>query len=629
MPIKVLEKEVWSKVQAGEVIIGPYSVVRELIDNSIDANSKNIIISIEKGGKQTISVKDDGDGITLFDSKLLFMNHATSKISDFEDLKHLYSMGFRGEALYSICSVSYITLQSRNAADDLGFEVIANGSKRILEKNLSIPKGTSVTVQKLFFNTPPRLSFLGSDRKEYERIRTIIVEKALANPEVSFTFLNEGKKVFEYSKKENFEDRINEVYPNIDIKNLIHIDIKAIEEDYPALLENYKIEDFLILCSSRNYCSSFKPIYHFIFNDRATVSETLQRRVKGFYSSYLPKGFYPYLFFKIRLSPEFIDFNVHPSKETIKIVKEEEFSKIILDIIYKKLSKESFSIDLPDFISLNKDNITYQREENSLYSQNLQCNNSIDKTDFLSSGIYSNSNIYEANADIIHEASSGIKDELGKDNKIENLSFYQNPFDFIKYGNISGVLFKTYILVEYNDLLMVVDQHAADERITFNTLIKFYNKKKRGLLFPKIVEIKEIQDKTILDLFEKIGIEIEQTSKQYYQILTIPDIIPEQQESLFIDGLISFITERAAEKTFLDIENSQIEKFVESFYSHIVARNACHLAIKSGDILGLLDIKRLLERLFAEKNYSSCPHGRPTYYIIKKEDFERSFLRKK
>ncbi|HPC38283.1 MAG TPA: DNA mismatch repair endonuclease MutL [Exilispira sp.] len=624
--IKKLPKEVWSKIQAGEVIDGPSAVIRELIDNSIDANSNNIKILIEDSGLSKIEVEDDGEGITFDDSMLLFTNHATSKISNFDDLNELRTLGFRGEALYSIGSISYVQVKSRNLKEEIGFELIINGGKRILHKKIPFSKGTKISVQKLYFNVPAREKFLENKRKELSNIKEVFFNKAFAGWDRSLTLISDKRTLYEFIKCENIENRINQIYPNIDLSQMSFIDYVEINKKYKSFIENFKISNITIIFSNRSSYSKNRTIFHFSFNKRSASNEDLLKRIKGFYSNYLPRGFYPYFFMEIEMDPMMIDCNVHPAKKNIKINQQNNFISFIIQIIDNKLKESQFSfynIKDENFISnidiLNKEyDKKNNKEKAKILDENFGENYNSSENDLYNEiGVF-NESIKEDESD---------NNFFNKEENINNISFKKDRIiDLIQNGKYHGQIFETYLIFENKNCLLIVDQHAADERISYNILIENINKKRRILLFPKVIDLLKIDEEEIekiIDLFDNAGIEMTRIGKNKIQIFAIPQIVPSIDEDNFINETIDFI---ANEFKSIRIE---LKDFIKLFYSHIIAKSACHLAIKQGDILTEFEAKNLCKKLFDQDSFEKCPHGRPTFFIIDKDNFEKIFLRKK
>lgn len=606
--IKKLSKEVWSKIQAGEVIEGPSGIIRELIDNSIDAKSENVSVLFVDSDLKKIIVEDDGEGIKYDDSFLLFNNHSTSKINEFEDLNKLESLGFRGEALFSIGSVSYVNLKSRNIDEEIGFELVINGGKKILHEKIPFSKGTRISVEKIFFNVPAREKFLENKNKELQSIKQVFLGKAFSTKNVALTLASEKKVIYEFKKANTTEERIKEIFPDLDISSMGIIDKTDFEKQKKYFLDKYKIKEIKIICSNRLIYSKNKSNYFFSFNKRSAINENLLKRLKIFYSNYLPKGFYPYFFLDIELEASFIDCNVHPAKRDIKLKDETEFINSIIDMINFKLSQNQIIYYNNGFISSTKDESTYGNNHNiDIQTRILFENKDNDKNLFFDEVKNSDDNYYE-------------------NNLLENCTDKFNRSEISNYllkGKFLGLLFNTYLLFENGNALLIVDQHAADERITYNLLIKNIKSKKRILMFPKIIDLNNYNDENVINLFENAGIEISILADFKAQIYAIPDIVPSYDEQNFIEETINFINDNRF------IKYAEIDKFVSNFYQNIVAKSACHLAIRQNDILSENEAKKLCKTLFEQDDYQSCPHGRPTFFIIDKNSFEKTFLRKK
>lgn len=598
--IKKLPKEVWAKIQAGEVIDGPASVISELIDNSIDANCKNIKIIVEDTATFKLIIEDDGNGISFEDSFLLFNNHATSKIDKFEDLFELKTLGFRGEALFSIGNVSYVSLKSRYFKEEIGFELVFNGGKRLLHQKIPYSKGTVISIQNLFFNVPVREKFLSDSNKEISNIKQTFLNKTFAAYDISFDLIVGKKNIYNFPFTTNIEERIVQMYPDIEMNMMTYIDKEDFIKKDKQFIDKFQINKIKIICSNRTVYSKYRSFIYFSFNNRSTIDENLLKRIKGFYSSYLPKGFYPYFFMEIEMNPKLIDFNVHPAKKNIKIQNENDFISSILKLLNIKLNEKLASINNYDNEYFITTQDSYIDKQNNKFDFKFDLEKKISEENFFFNK-EENNQIYEGN--------EFIRKEL--------LQNFQGKLKFL------GQIFKTYLMFEYLEKLIIIDQHAADERITYNLLMNSINKKRRVLLFPKVIEIKTVDiDKTI-SLLDNAGIEIIDLGKGKVQIYSIPEIVPDNDEENFIIEINNFIN------THNKFEAYEIQQFVKEFYKYIVEKSACHLAIKQKDTLTENDSIRLCEELFKQENFESCPHGRPTLFILNKEDFEKSFLRKK
>lgn len=644
--VKILSKDIYSKIQAGEIIEGPSSVIRELIDNSIDAKSKNIIVELVNSGIDAIVVKDDGEGIEKDDLKLVFKNHATSKISSEKDLKNIKTLGFRGEALYSIASVSRMVIKSKISMEDSGYMIKVYGGKDIDFSPISINNGTTVNVQDLFFNIPARKKFLNNSKKELNLIKKLFVNKAATNPKISFKLINNGKTIYNFFNKDSFFYRIKDILGESTYKYLKKLDTNEIIKYDEQLFDQYKINEFKLVFSSKDFYSKYRSFFLIIINGRPVVEDEIIKKIKGFYYSYLPRGFYPYFILNINLDPIFLDQNIDPTKNKIKIENDSLFAKKIADIIKKHLNSETEQFT---YSYSNKQNYTtknfrnedtFQKvEENKILTDRELFSNK-NEDDKLNTFSFDEDNKFNnTNLSIEEETSNNINHDIDKYNdtysysdiinaeklielsEINNISIYSKDF-----GEFKTILFYTYLLFEKDEELFLIDFHAAYERINYNKLkSNFKRNRRRPLLFPEIINLKTSNIKGNSQILKKIeilnenGFEIEQIGESTFQIISIPDVIKSNDEPALMEEIYAFLEDD--ELKTLDYEHLK-EK--------VIARLACRMSPKAFDKLDKVDIKRFISIFNTEvENYNSCPHGRPTIIKIDKNYFDKKFYRTK
>lgn len=665
--IKQLDNNTINKIAAGEVIESPKSIIKELVENSIDAKADEVIIEIKNGGKKYIRISDNGTGIKKDEIESAFKRHYTSKIDTADDLETLHTLGFRGEALASIAAVAKVEIISRTADDISGTKLIIEGGITVLKEDIGCPVGTTIIVTDLFYNVPARLKFLKSDTSESTAINETVVNLSLCSPNVSFKYMNNGGTVFKTPKSTNMLNVISSLYDKDMVRSLIELNYEG---------ECIKVTGYT---TNLNYHRGNRKYQLLFVNNRFIKHKRANFFIEAAYHTLLPNGKYPACFIKIEIDTSLIDVNVHPAKTEIRIKDEEKVLNELKNAIYKALrgvnlvkevrsenvAKNSSSISkfnekllfyeeasTNDIYSTtdNKSNnnineinkvvekdrikiIDYTGEDSnssinkpSNYNENPNNIKYTDKIEHLDNSEYSN--------DKIEFTETSSKSGFSKD--IETLGFTDNLDVFISSDKIKaidekttisqlkviGMLFNTYILCEStltNEFYMI-DQHAAHERINYEMYL--YQIENRSivlqeLLIPEVINLSyedyylAISNK---DFFGKIGIPIESFGNNDILISSIPLIFVEMNiKDLFLTVLDSI--KEVRKNSSLDVEMRKIIK------------NACVKSVKAGDNLHSMEIKRLIEDLSNAKSPYTCPHGRPTIIKMTRYEVERMFER--
>ncbi len=570
--IKILPKNIVNKIAAGEIVERPASVVKELVENSLDAESKNISIEVKKAGKQLIRVADDGLGMTPEDAELSCLRHSTSKISSSDDLENIKTLGFRGEALASISSVSNMRviscIDSKQGATDIYLE----GGDIIDKKITGRAKGTTVEVRDLFFNTPARRKFFKTDTTEFSHITNIVGHFILAFPDVEFKLTHGGKNIFNITKDMDLKDRINCVLGKDLFDNLLKID---------SVESLFKLHGYI---SKPEYTRKNRRSQIFFVNKRYIQNSTLSHALYQGYFSLVERGRYPAAVVFMDIKPNQIDVNIHPTKLEIKFLSQsivhDKFQNAVRQTIqkFKLESGEETNFGstarIQDNIKTRFDSKNFQKKELSF--------------DF--------------------EKSQNIFEELSYDEYLETEQgeFYQ--------------LDNTYIVNVFFDKIRITDQHAAHERILyeiFSKAIKEGKIQKQNLLLPERIDLSR-EDIILLkqkkNLFNKMGFEIEEFGQGSFNIQAIPAILKEKN----------------TKKIFRDIldDIKDLGKGKQNLTEEIVKITACKAAIKAGDKLSVREIQMLLRDLKQCELPFTCPHGRPTQIEIDKRELEKRFHRK-
>lgn len=613
--IILLDDKLINKIAAGEVVERPASIVKELVENSIDANSKNISIEIFDGGIPYIKVSDDGNGMNEVDSVLAFSRHATSKIKADKDLYSINTLGFRGEALASIAAISKVTLLTREETSQLGVKLSIEGGK-ILEKQPSgCQKGTSVEIKDVFYNTPARRKFLKRPSTEAMYISDIIIKIALSHPEISFKYLKDKKLQFITSGNKNIEDVIIRLFGSDIIEQLLY--------------SNYKDEylNIKIYMGKNSLNKSNRNMQFFFVNGRYIKNKTLTAAVDEAYKTYIPINRYPVVFMYINIDPRQIDVNIHPSKLEIKFSDEKTIFNTVYDIIKNTLKSNNL---IPDGF-LNKVKPTFKFNEvnnkivgkqekiefNSLKNEHQKNNNIFEeiKNQDNQDNNYSNDKItnefyqHQNNESKICENNTQTSEFETKYNKLK---------EEISDIKIIGTLFSTYIIVEKEDVFYIIDQHAAHERILYEKFMNKFDKvQAKQTTFPIVVNL-QYNDLEILndekELIENLGFRYEQFGGNSVILREVPVILGQPEaKQLFIDIIEKLKDKEITNKIHLKEEN--------------ITMMACKAAVKAMDKLSNEEIIKLFEDLKVAENPYTCPHGRPLIVSITKNQLEKMFKR--
>ena len=560
--IVLLDELTINKIAAGEVIERPASIVKELVENSIDAGSTNILIEIKNGGKTFIKVSDNGKGILFDDMQIAIERHSTSKIRKIEDLENTYTMGFRGEALSSIVSISKTTIVSRTEQNEYGIRMVIESGKIVNHEEIGTKIGTSITVENLFFNTPVRFKFLKQDSTEFRYIKELVQKMALANPNISFKLISNEKIVFLTRGSGKIEDIIYTLYGKEANENLIKVNY-----------EEYNIKITGIIGNTLMARESRKDQIIFL-NKRNIKNQILTNSADQAFKGATGINKYGFFILDLQVPASYYDVNVHPTKLEVRFKDESKIYRILYHAIKDALLNKDF---------LGNSEIENKKEE---YIEN--------KYSFLTNHFEESNNLVK-------------KDEVNKE-----LIIRENKRN-VNYRYI-GVLFKTYIIIEIDEEIYLIDQHAAHERILYEKIKENYkNNLKNNIqitLFPKIYnlthkEILFVQEN--IHLLKSVGFDLEIFGEETVKINGIPDIeYKANKDNIFLDILDEMIIK----------ERTSIKDIEERFLATV----ACKAAVKAGMNLSATEIDSLIQNLLNLKNPYTCPHGRPTTIKITKEE---------
>ena len=582
--IQQLDSHLSNMIAAGEVVERPSSVVKELVENSIDAGAKHIVVSVLDGGTKEISVNDDGCGMSAEDALMAFGRHATSKIKNERDLFRISTLGFRGEAIPSIASVSEFTL--RTSEGNEGYEVLYSAGKKIKSGPTPTSKGTTIIVRNLFFNTPARLKYLKSIKSELASVANLMNKFAIANPNISFTLKSDGQTLTSSSGMNDLVRLFGELYGYNIAKNLLISEHKSFGFDVKVAAVKSTISrsnknEITIVCNNR-YVKSYK------IND--AVCEA--------YESYLPGGRYPIVAIYLNLDPALVDVNVHPSKSIIKISNEDEISTKIKAMILEMIRGSEM---IPNIAPK-------ERKEYEVQSSMF------DDT-FLSEEPKN----YEP-----LKTEEEIKQINDEPKEIKKDDIYESPnmavTDRLPYLEYVGQVHGTYLIFQNSEGMYLVDQHAAAERINYE---KYYNilshpsNSRNQLLIPYKMEFTNKEmifiDEHLNELSE-LGITMNQISDNSYAIREIPYWIElDRLDEIMHDLLDAFYEEK---EISIIKQRDRISKQI-----------ACKSSIKANHNVTLEEANSLIEQLNKCNNPYTCPHGRPSIIKVSINELERLFLR--
>ena len=667
--IKILDESVSNIIAAGEVVENPASMIKEMIENSLDAKATVIKIEVFKGGTE-VKINDNGIGMDKEDTLLSIERHATSKISTKDDVFNLQTYGFRGEALASIAAVSKLTITTRTAASNTGYRIGSYGGVVRKFEEISRNPGTEIEVRDLFYNTPARKKFLRKESTEYNKIRDIVLKEALANTEVAFILELDGKATINTSGR-GIDNTILELFGKSVLRNL-----NKFEYGYLGNVE--------ILRSSKDYIFTY-------INKRYVKSATIERAVIDGYYTKLMKGKYPFAIIFFDIDPAEIDVNVHPSKKIVKFSndkaiyrqlkdsideffyhndrenwqpnidllkqninvenKDEKISSLFSDEIVKTDSQKFFSFETHDG-NFDIVNSAANKEENVMVETEIEKNYSIEESQDVNPEVAkeeeASKEIMSANEENVdfsvsynekeNEKQDSVmpevrgeyfqkaeKEERYADFNIEKSSEGYKVGTFEKHEgrqfdyNILGQIFDTYILVRKNDELEIYDQHIIHERILYEELKdKFYSKKldSQQLLIPQKIEVSAVEKSIILENQETLsefGFDIDQFSDNEMLLRAVPAFdFREDVKNVF-------------HKLLEDLKD---ENEIKDLRENIIISMSCKGAVKAGQKLDMGEMQNMVRRLHEVGKYT-CPHGRPIIVKLTKNDLDKMFGRKK
>ncbi len=576
-----------NKIAAGEVIESPASVVKELVENSIDAKSTEISISVGNAGKEFIKIVDNGNGIHEDDIPLVFERHATSKIIEDEDINHIRSLGFRGEALASIAAVSKVEMISKQKQSQLGFKInVIKGNLFSHEKVTSTP-GTTISIGDLFFNVPARKKFLKSNSTEIKNINHIVYNLAIANPNLKFNYTVDNKLVFHTKGNGNVIDVVYSIYGREMINHLLEFKL------------SYENVDIYGLTTDLNYYRGNKQLQSIFVNDRYVQNNTLIDGINEAYKALIPIHKFPVFFVKIDIDIESVDVNIHPTKLIVKIENENNIAFSLQKNLREKLYKKDINTQYE-----------VKKEAPPLEVNKVQKM----EEEVIQPSIFDNFN-KKAKEDTIKEHIESYHNQIIE----KSVEIPSRKYEIYENLHYIGQLLKTYLIFEKENDMYLIDQHAGHEKILYEKYMEKYNSHKLDsqiLLVPDIIQVSKEDIKAIeinQNRYENFGYDLEVFGDNEIIIRSIPSIFNLGQAKKMI-------------LTLIDLYHSK-DFLLNSLTESDIIQQSCKHAIKAHDELLNIEANHLIEQLKVLKDPLTCPHGRPIIIKVSNRELEKMFYR--
>lgn len=620
--INILDKIVSNRISAGEVVEKPASVVKELIENSIDAGADKIVIEIEEGGIKSISILDNGSGIEKDDIKLAFMPHATSKIKNVEDLDNIGTLGFRGEALASIASVAQVEMISKTKASELGSSIKIDGGEFGEIGEVAMNTGTQIVVKNLFYNTPARRKFLRKPKTEEGEITDLVEKIILANPTLQIRYVIDGKIKYNTTGSGLYAN-IYTIYGRETVENIIEINFER---------EGYKLTGYIgkpeISKANRTYQT-------LIVNGRVVRSAFISNAIQEVYQNFLMKNKFPFFVLNLTLPLDSVDVNVHPSKMEVKFENLGFIRTLFTNAVYSALVNANYTRSVVEEEKNEEEKAP--STTNSFVEKRGPLNNlpNISEDEGISY-LASKENMFgqdEKLKEVSLNYEESMLHEIESNSEESRLTDYilntnhKNPYvvkefqeiieDAMPKAKIIGVIFKTYILVEKENNLYMIDQHAAHERALydkFSVSVENENVLKQGLITPYHLKLNSLEYdffKRNFDVLASVGFDVVDKGDNQIEITAIPYVLPIEKLGEYIDYFISNLQDYSSKAS--------------DYFKSGLMQHACKMAVKSGQVLSLNEIETLIDEM--EKHVLLCPHGRPILIKITKSQIEKWFKR--
>ncbi len=646
--IAILDDNTINKIAAGEVVDRPASIVKELVENSIDAGATHISVEIKNGGISYIKISDNGKGIAADDVEIAFERHATSKIRKESDILKITSLGFRGEALASVASIAKVTMETKTKDEPTGTRIVIEGGKTLELEEIAANKGTSITVENVFFNVPARYKFLKKDYTEAGYIEDVITRMAIIHPEISFKFVSNNKQIINTTGSGDIKLAVYNIFGK-DIAN----ELIPVEYEYKSMKVSGVVGTPKTSRSTRQYEFTY-------INGRFVKDKTLMTALEKAFEQNLNIGKFPFAILNLDLSPSEVDVNVHPAKLEVKFEHESD----VFDTIYHGVTNalleyhkrtSPFAVEIKPEVASIPD-VEIEKVVTSANKEVIQSSVSLATPVFAVDTVENSDSKPTEITKVVDTASNEIKAveevSVSQPTRLETTYTYEPTVtieqvqyveeeDILEIKDIVntvsedvkqeyetkinykyvGSLFDTYILIEIEEKLYIIDQHAAHERLLYEQIKEMYyskSKETQMLLIPSLVELKHNEQELVLrnkELFEEAGFELEEFGDNMIKISGVPNIGYDMDYvELFKDTLDELRMESKTTK----------EEKEERFLATI----ACKAAVKGNMKLTATEHVALIDKMVKLDRPFTCPHGRPTAYEISKYEIERRFARK-
>lgn len=626
--IAVLEKSTIDKIAAGEVVERPSSVVKELVENAIDAGASAITVEIRDGGKSYIRITDNGCGIPEDELSVAFMRHSTSKLRDASELADIHTLGFRGEALSSISAVSRVEMITKPADTLMGVRYVIEGSKEVSLDKIGAPDGTTIMVYQLFFNTPARKKFLKTDTTEASYISELMERLALSHPDISFCFISNKKEKIHTSGNGNLMDTIYQIYGRQIASNLL-----AVEKETDLL----KVSGFI---GNSNVARGNRSLENFYINGRYIKSPLLSKSVEEGYVGYLMQHQYPFCVLMITTKEASVDVNVHPTKQEVRFDDEMAIADIFKSLIFERLyqREDIAEVTLDENVQAASLRKTTENDATDPGSESITCEPESKKEETIievAPEPFEKSRLEKMRQKITAQIHADTpyerkyqeyyqeKEKEQEQSREEKVTYEQTSFlseQARAKHRIIGQVFDTYWLIEHDNKLYIIDQHAAHEKVLFERMMKRLQDKEMTTQYvspPIIVSLTRAEQdilKRYEEVFSELGYVISSFGGNEFAIEGVPG-------NLFSFDVKEFFMELLASCGELK-GNDGHDMIVEK-----VASMSCKAAVKGNNRLSYPEIEELLDELLSLENPYHCPHGRPTIIAMTKYELEKKFKR--
>ena len=622
--INVLAKEVYQLIAAGEVVERPSSVVKEMIENSVDAGAKNITVEIKNGGSTYIRITDDGCGISREDVKKVFVSHATSKIKESDDLDRIATLGFRGEAMASISAVARVQLLTRTPDAEIGTRYEIAGGQELEIADAGCPVGTTIVVADLFYNTPARMKFLKKDVTEANAVAGVVERIAVSHPEISFRFIRDGKQALVTSGNGDLKSTVYSVFGRDFAQSLVPVDYE---------INNMRVSGFV---TKPSMSRKSRGMQFFFINSRLVKSQTAMAALEQAYRNSIMVGRFPGCVLNIECNTSFVDVNVHPAKIEVRFANE----KPVFELVYYGVKNAIEMLDTPkeasfsssrpaqttvngriDFFKPQQDNVTqmqFKQEQSADDFWRVASTSPVSKKPEYDEG-FDNGAQKTARLNLEKITRSTAEEKAENEPKaVEPLPKKDSAQEVdIPDFRLVGEIFKTYIIIEMDGDCYMIDKHAAHERMNYEALKASTQIASQVLLTPEAVRLSREEYNAVisnLDLYSKCGFLIEDFGNSTVLVRECPSILDGED----VAGIVQETSAKLLEgKT--DITPEQMDWIFHS--------TSCRAAVKAGDKTSPYEMELFVKKLLANPNIRYCPHGRPVMIKLSKYDIEKQFGR--